>query len=505
MSTANQERALVFQIIHGSFVDGYGVRTTIFLKGCPLRCVWCCNPEGQQGHPELKYIASHCNACGNCLPVCPTKAISLQGANGAVRARIDRDRCDNCGKCVDVCYTGALDCFGTYYTVDQLFDEAKKDERFYSASGGGVTIGGGEPTLQPTFLRRFLKKCKDRYIHTAIDTCLYTMTEEGLKALEEADLLLCDIKGIDPEEHRMNTGVRNDVMARVMTFLLGAGGGVCQPEVLTGFEGYPNGDMVMFRQPGFSTLTRPHLASQPNLASVTDEVAAFDGTKSYKLQWKWLDASTSRWLQLETTDAPSLPNPTIDLTRAVRLRIRLDAGQFRLCLGVRETGTTAPIGTDGGTTGTIEWVGATSVASGVPQGVLVDAQPGVWQTITFPLSASNVLPFTGDGVLYSATRKGVLDCLAFASTGNAGPFTVYIDGLDQPCPPVADFDGDGDVDQDDFAHIQACLSGTSVAQTDPACLNARLDGDADVDEVDLGRFLNCFSGADNPVDPACGN
>ena len=213
------EVGLVSQIIHGSFVDGHGVRTTVFLKGCPLRCVWCCNPEGQQLGPEIKYTASHCNGCGRCVPVCTAAAISLEQIEGGERIAIDRDLCSNCGRCIDVCYLGALDWFGEYYTVNQLFDEVKKDEKFYSASGGGVTVGGGEPTLQPVFLRRFLKKCRERYIHTALDTCLYTVTEEGLKALEEADLLLCDIKNLDPEQHAKDTGLPNDVILRNLRHL----------------------------------------------------------------------------------------------------------------------------------------------------------------------------------------------------------------------------------------------------------------------------------------------
>jgi pyruvate formate lyase activating enzyme len=217
---ASGDVGLVSQIIHGSFVDGHGVRTTVFLKGCPLRCLWCCNPEGQDRGLEIKYTPSHCNGCGRCLPVCPSAAISLEETSEAgVRVKIDRRLCDNCGKCVDVCYLGALDWFGRYYTVDELFDEVKKDEKFYSASGGGVTVGGGEPTLQPVFLRRFLKKCRDGYIHTALDTCLHTTTEEGVKALEEADLLLCDIKCLDPEEHLKDTGRTNEVILRNLRHL----------------------------------------------------------------------------------------------------------------------------------------------------------------------------------------------------------------------------------------------------------------------------------------------
>jgi pyruvate formate lyase activating enzyme len=211
--------ALVSQIIHGSFVDGHGIRTTVFLKGCPLQCVWCCNPEGQAPYPELKYVASLCNGCGRCLDVCELGAITLEVTDGQTRARIDRAICDNCGNCIDVCFLDALGWFGRRYTVDELFDEIKKDEKYYSASGGGVTIGGGEPTMQPVFLRRFLKKCRDRHIHSALDTCLHTVNEEGVKALEEADLLLVDIKHLDPEAHFVDTGVRNAVILRNLRYM----------------------------------------------------------------------------------------------------------------------------------------------------------------------------------------------------------------------------------------------------------------------------------------------
>jgi pyruvate formate lyase activating enzyme len=126
------------------------------------------------------------------------------------KLEIDRALCTNCGKCIEVCHTGALDYFGNYISIDELFDIVKKDEQFYNASGGGVTIGGGEPTFQPIFTYELLKKCKENYIHTAVDTCGYTLTSEGLKVLEAADLLLYDLKGMDPEEHLKNTGVSNE-------------------------------------------------------------------------------------------------------------------------------------------------------------------------------------------------------------------------------------------------------------------------------------------------------
>jgi glycyl-radical enzyme activating protein len=206
----DNEKGLVFHIIHGSFVDGYGIRTTVFLKGCPLRCLWCCNPEGQKEYPELKYTASNCNGCGKCVDVCPTGAIRLD--NALEKAQVDRGLCDNCGKCIDVCHADALEYFGTYYTVDELFEIIRKDEHYYRSSGGGVTFGGGEPTFQPRFTYALLRKCQENYIHVAVDTCGYATTEEQFRILAEANLLLYDLKGLDPNAHTKNTGVSNEII-----------------------------------------------------------------------------------------------------------------------------------------------------------------------------------------------------------------------------------------------------------------------------------------------------
>ena len=206
----DNEKGLVFHITHGSFVDGYGIRTTVFLKGCPLRCAWCCNPEGQASYPELKYTIKDCNNCGRCIDVCPKNAIKVNPL--LEKVQIDRKLCDNCGACIGVCYTGSLQYFGTYYTVDELFDIIKKDEQYYRSSGGGVTIGGGEPTFQPDFTYAFMKKCRQNYIHVAIDTCGYAVAENQFKILTEADLLLYDLKGLDTITHAKNTGVSNEII-----------------------------------------------------------------------------------------------------------------------------------------------------------------------------------------------------------------------------------------------------------------------------------------------------
>ena len=205
-------KGIIFNFITGSFVDGYGVRTTIFLKGCPLRCIWCCNPEGQEIYPEIKLTASLCNLCRKCVKVCPRGAISLSPESEDEKCYIDRKLCTNCGKCLEVCPTGALDVFGKYVTVDELFHLIKRYEVYYRSSNGGVTLGGGEPTFQGEFAYALLQRLKEDHINVALDTCGYTKTDLGLKLLMEADLLLYDIKGMDPQEHLRNTGVSNEII-----------------------------------------------------------------------------------------------------------------------------------------------------------------------------------------------------------------------------------------------------------------------------------------------------
>lgn len=216
-------KGLIFNIVHGSFVDGYGIRTTIFLKGCPLKCIWCCNPEGQAFNAEIRVVSADCNGCGNCVSNCPEKAISINNNADKINVNIDRNLCNNCGKCIDVCYTGALSYYGQYYTVDEMFDIIKKDEQFYRSSEGGVTIGGGEATWQPDFTLNLIRKCKENYINTAVDTCGYVTSEKGLKALEEADLLLFDFKIFDEEEHLKHTGVSNKIIKENLTKLAAMG------------------------------------------------------------------------------------------------------------------------------------------------------------------------------------------------------------------------------------------------------------------------------------------
>lgn len=199
------KRGLVFNIVHGSFVDGYGIRTTVFLKGCPLRCIWCCNPEGQSIKPEVDYRKEKCTGCGICLNACLQKALSVSDG----KLQIDRKLCTGCGICTEYCYKDALDMFGKWYTTEELLDIVRRDVSFYQSSGGGVTVGGGEATMQGEFLLEFLRLCRQEHIHTALDTCGQVSDPVGLECLKEADLLLFDIKGLDPERHRQYTGCDN--------------------------------------------------------------------------------------------------------------------------------------------------------------------------------------------------------------------------------------------------------------------------------------------------------
>lgn len=284
----------------------------------------------------------------------------------------------------------------------------------------------------------------------------------------------------------------------------------CAGGRLTGFEGYASGTEVLFRVPRYSGSTDSYLATSPNISQATNEVVAFAGDRCGKLSWQFVDTGPDRWLRATTSNAANVPNPTIWLNLPVRVRLRIESpagSSLLVSMGVRETGTTAAIGADGGTTGTIEWVGSTGrYNNAAPQGRRVVATPGVWQTVYFDPATDPIYPHTGDGVLSSATGKGTFEHLAFSSTGFAGPFVVYVDEVEQVCevPPGVrtDLDRDGDVDADDVLLFEDCASGPAVA-AQPQCVYLDFDGDADIDQADFAVFQRCVSGEDKPADPDC--
>jgi len=203
-------KGLIFDIQRFSVHDGPGIRTLVFFKGCPLRCLWCCNPEGQNPWPEIAYFEKECIKCYRCVAACPNNAIIIE-PDGSLRTL--KERCTNCGSCTKVCPTNARRLIGKWVTVDEVLKVVSKDMVFYRRGGGGLTLGGGEPLMQPEFARELLQRAKYEYgLHTAIETSMYSSPEVMLEVLKYVDFIFADIKHIDPESHKKLTGVDNRVI-----------------------------------------------------------------------------------------------------------------------------------------------------------------------------------------------------------------------------------------------------------------------------------------------------
>jgi len=208
---------IIFDIKRYAIHGGPEIRTTVFMKGCPLRCIWCQNPEGISPKPEIMYFEYLCIRCHTCVNACPRGAISFDENNVQ---HIDRERRDGCGLCASLCPPSALKLVGRRITVEELVREIERDIVLYDNSGGGVTFSGGEPLFQPEFLREVLKACKERYIHTALDTSGYAPREVLKSVMPYVDLFLYDIKLVDDRNHEKYTGVSNKIIKENLKFLV---------------------------------------------------------------------------------------------------------------------------------------------------------------------------------------------------------------------------------------------------------------------------------------------
>jgi glycyl-radical enzyme activating protein len=205
----NKEKGLVFNIQKFSVHDGPGIRTTVFMKGCPLHCLWCSNPESQDFSPNLLVRDILCKGCGACVEVCPQEAITLTLETGR---EIDRQKCDRCLKCVPACIYHSLNACGNYMEVNEILSEVLKDRLFYKNSGGGVTVSGGEALSQSPFVLNFFEHCKKEGLHTTLDTSGFGPWKELEALLPFVDLLLFDLKHLESIEHQRTTGVGNELI-----------------------------------------------------------------------------------------------------------------------------------------------------------------------------------------------------------------------------------------------------------------------------------------------------
>ena len=201
-------KAKIFEIKRFAVHDGDGIRTTVFFKGCPLRCVWCHNPEGLYSKPQLAYYSHKCTMCGECATACPNGVHLIDD----IKHIFNREKCIACGKCEKECFNDALKLYGKEMSVDELLPYLLEDEEFFKNSGGGVTLSGGECLLQADFCQELLKELKNYGINTAVDTCGYVSREAIDKVIPYTDTFLYDIKAIDEEVHIKCTGHSNKII-----------------------------------------------------------------------------------------------------------------------------------------------------------------------------------------------------------------------------------------------------------------------------------------------------
>ena len=222
MPAPSEPVGLVLNIMRFAIHDGPGIRTTVFLKGCPLHCWWCHNPESQSTEPEVIYFEERCVRSGDCVRACPHGALRLDQG----RLLHDDARCQLCAECVSACSAAARQLAGRWMTVPEVLAEVLKDQVFYEESGGGVTVSGGEPLMQAAFVEPLLAACRAARIRVVLDTCGWADPEVLLRVRENVDLFFYDLKLMDSERHQRFTGVKNEVILQNLKMLAEQGSAV---------------------------------------------------------------------------------------------------------------------------------------------------------------------------------------------------------------------------------------------------------------------------------------
>jgi pyruvate formate lyase activating enzyme len=222
MANSTEISGTIFKIKRFSVHDGPGIRTSVFLKGCPLNCIWCHSPEGISSDITIWYDRSLCIHCSECVGSCPNKALELR-TDPEPFIIIDRNKCSLAGDCVKICPTGAIQFTGSRVLVSDVIAEIEKDMLFYLTSGGGVTLTGGEPLYQPEFSMKILERCRNMNIHTAIETSLFCErnTINDIAAL--VDLFIIDMKIFDQDQHIRYTGKSNEIIKENFRYIAQSG------------------------------------------------------------------------------------------------------------------------------------------------------------------------------------------------------------------------------------------------------------------------------------------